>query len=147
MAEVGDEKDSRPLPDQIRRPRLTAREKNPRKHQATERKALQTKGTKFRANAEIAIIRHVVFRILPYVKTTSLRLDAHLATNASSDMLRRRRSPARSHKVVRKDQLLTRRSLYNWVVCVFQDSHPRKSILREGGKLASNHTVKFSKGH
>ena len=46
---VRDEKDDRLLPHQIRRPRLTAREKNPRKHQATERKALQTKGAKFRA--------------------------------------------------------------------------------------------------
>ena len=30
--------------------------------------------------------------------------------------------------------------------CVSQDSHPRKSILREQGKLGSKHTVKFSKG-
>ena len=30
--------------------------------------------------------------------------------------------------------------------CVSQDSHPSKSILRELGKLASKHAVKFSKG-
>ena len=30
--------------------------------------------------------------------------------------------------------------------CVSQDSHPRKSFLRESGKLGSKHTVKFSKG-
>ena len=30
--------------------------------------------------------------------------------------------------------------------CVSQDCPPRKSILRETGKLGSNHTVKFSKG-
>ena len=30
--------------------------------------------------------------------------------------------------------------------CVSQDSYPRKSILRESGKLGSKHTVKFSKG-
>ena len=30
--------------------------------------------------------------------------------------------------------------------CVCQDPHPRKSILREVGKLGSNHTVKFSTG-
>ena len=29
---------------------------------------------------------------------------------------------------------------------VFQDFYPRKSILRESGKLGSKHTVKFSKG-
>ena len=42
-AVVRDEKDDCPLPHQIRRPRLTAREKNPQKNQATEMKALQTK--------------------------------------------------------------------------------------------------------
>ena len=31
-------------------------------------------------------------------------------------------------------------------MCVSQDSYPRKSILREQGKLGSKHTVKFSKG-
>ena len=30
--------------------------------------------------------------------------------------------------------------------CVSQDPHPRKSTLREEGKLGSNRTVKFSKG-
>ena len=30
--------------------------------------------------------------------------------------------------------------------CVSQDHPPKKSILREVGKLGSNHTVKFSKG-
>ena len=32
------------------------------------------------------------------------------------------------------------------LVCVSQDSHPKKSILRAVGKLGSNHTIKFSKG-
>ena len=30
--------------------------------------------------------------------------------------------------------------------CVSQDSYPRKSILRESGKLGTNHAVKLSKG-
>ena len=30
--------------------------------------------------------------------------------------------------------------------CVSQGSHPRKSVLRKGRKLGSNHTIKFSKG-
>ena len=79
---------------------MIAREKNPSK-------ALHTKGARFRADTENVIMCHVVFGILPCVKTTSLRLDARLATNVFSDMLRRRRSPARSERnVVRKDQLL-----------------------------------------
>ena len=76
-AVVRDEKDDRPLLDHIRRPRLTAREKNPRKHQGTEMKALQTKGAKFRAVTKIVRTRHVTFGILPCVKTTILRQDAN----------------------------------------------------------------------
>ena len=30
--------------------------------------------------------------------------------------------------------------------CVSQDSFPRKTILRESGKLGSKHAVKFAKG-
>ena len=52
-AVVRNEKDGRLLPHQIRRPRLTKGEKNHRKHQATERKALQTKGARFRAVTQI----------------------------------------------------------------------------------------------
>ena len=51
------------------------------------------------------IIHHVNVG-LPCVKTTSLRPDANLEEHVSSDMMRLRRSPARSQrKVVRKDQL------------------------------------------
>ena len=39
------------------------------------------------------------FGILQCVKTTSLRLDAHLATNAIFEMLRPIRSPARSQRM------------------------------------------------
>ena len=61
----------------------------------------------------------MVFGILPYVKTTSLRLVAHLAKNAFSDMLRRRRSQSRSQRnVVRKDQLLYCRGVYTIGLCV-----------------------------
>ena len=126
VAEVRDEKENRPLSHQIRRPRLTVREKNPQKNQAIEMKALQTTGAKFRADTETVIIRHAVFGILPYVKTASLRLDAHLATNAIFDMLRQMRSPARSQrKVVRKDQVtLLRESVQ--MGCVSQDTHAVK---------------------
>ena len=43
VAGFTDEKDNRPLPHQIRRPRLTAREKNPQQNQTTGMKALWTK--------------------------------------------------------------------------------------------------------
>ena len=69
-------------------------------------KALQTEGAKFRADTEIVIIRHVANGTLPCIETTSLRLDATLATGAIFDILRQMRSPEKSQrKVVRKDQL------------------------------------------
>ena len=79
---------------------------NLEQHQATERKTLQTKGAKFRAATESIKARHGIVGILPCVKTTSLRPGANLEEHVPSDMLRLRRSPARSQrKVVRKDQL------------------------------------------
>ena len=60
---------------------------------------------------------HVNFGILPCLKTTSLRLDANMDVHVSSDMLRLRRSPARSQrKVVRKDQLHCCWNLHSWFV-------------------------------
>ena len=70
-------------------------------------KALQKKVAKFRADTEIVTIRHDAIGILPCVKSTSLKLDANLATSAIFDMLRQMRSPVKSQrKVVRKHQLL-----------------------------------------
>ena len=70
----------------------------------------------------------------PYVKTSSLGLDAHFEEHVSSDMLRRMRSPAKSRiKVVWKVQLPHQRSLQ---LCrVSQDSHPSKFVLRIGWKI------------
>ena len=82
----------------------------PPKAQVVEEKALLGREAENRAKIlweESVRIRHVICGTLPCVKMTSLRQAAHLATNAFSDMLRRRRSPTRSQRnVVRKDQLL-----------------------------------------
>ena len=83
---------------------------NSQKHQATEVKALQTKGARFRALTKKS---HVNFGILPCVKTTSLRLEE----NVSSDMLRLTRSHATSQRrEVRKDHSLYWRSPHNCAV-------------------------------
>ena len=93
-------------PKEIRRPRLTERERYPQKVQAINEKALQTKRAEFRADVEHVITRQIVIGTLPCVKITSLRQDAHMATNALFDVLRRRESTAKiQRKVVRKDQL------------------------------------------
>ena len=127
-AMVRGKKDDRPLPHQVRRPRLTAREKISQKHQVTEMKALQTKGAKFRAVTKIVKHHQVVFGILPCVKTRSLRPDANLEEHVSSDTLRLRKSPARSQrKVVRKDQLHYKKESTQ-LGCVSQDSYSRKSV-------------------
>ena len=99
-------KDDRLLPHPIRRQRLTARDKNPQKNQATKRKALQTKGAKSRAYSEFVKSRRVHFGILPCVRSTSLKEGVFMVTNAISDMLRPKKSPAKGQrKVVQKDQL------------------------------------------
>ena len=46
VADIRDKKDNCPLPRQIRRPRLTKRNKDPQKNRAKEMKALRTKGAK-----------------------------------------------------------------------------------------------------
>ena len=105
-AVVRDKQDDRLVLHQTRRPRLTKGETNPQKHQTTEKNVLKTRGAKFRAVTQIVKTRYVNFGILPCVKTTSLRTDACVEENVSSDMLRLRRSPAKSQrKMVRKDQL------------------------------------------
>ena len=112
--------------------------------QAINRKTRKTR-VKFRADSDSVKIRHVGSGILPCIKITIQEKDANLATNAISDMLRNTSSPTRSRrKVVRKDQLFFLESTQ--LGCVSQDSHPRKSVLREPGNLGSKHTVKFSKG-
>ena len=114
VALARDEKDDRLLPHPIRRQRLTARDKNPQRNQATKRKALKIKGAKVHADSEFVRKKkhHENFGFLPRVKTTSLGLDANMEEHVSSDMLSLRRSPARiQRKVVRKDQLHHWRSL------------------------------------
>ena len=89
-------------------------EKSSKTSEVAEMKALQTKGAKFRADTKIVRTCHVNVGTFPCVKTTSLRPNALMEEHVSSDMLRLKKSPAKSQrKVVRKDQLHHSRSLYN----------------------------------
>ena len=76
----------------------------------------------------------------PCVQITSLKQDAH------SDTLRSMVIPVKSRRKsdVKGSVVLLTESIQ--LGCVSQDYHPKKSTLREEGKLGSNHTVKFSKG-
>ena len=74
----------------------------------------------------------VIIGTFPYVKITRLRLDAFMAINAIFDIVRRRKSPARSQsKVVRAQGLVDSLKESFQLGSVSQDSHPRKSVLRE----------------
>ena len=61
-----------------------------------------------------------------------------MATNAISDRLRQKESPARSRRKggAKGSVALFKESTH--LGCASQDSYPRKSILREEGKLGSN---------
>ena len=111
---IVDRKYNRALLLQMRSHRLT--EENPRKVLVPEEKArLEEKAERRAKNSSNESVRthRVIVGTLPYVKI----LDAYMAINAISDILRKRKSQARSQSnMVRKDQLLHRRTLYNWVV-------------------------------
>ena len=67
-----------------------------------------------------------------------------MTRSVSLDMLRQRKSPARSQrKIVQKDQLLCWRSLHN--LCISRSLSEKIYILRATGKLGSRHVVEFSK--
>ena len=125
---VKDEEDDRLLPHQIRRPRLTKGEKI-LKH------SRQQRGKLFRRRSEIPCryrtfskIRHVVSGIFPCVKTTSLRLDAHLPTNAIFDMYEAEEEPSqKSNKGGAKGSVATLKGSIQ-LGCVSQDCYPRKSF-------------------
>ena len=88
--------DDRLLPHPIRRQsRLTVKK-------ATKRKIL-TREVRFCVGSKIVKKkknRRASFGIFPCVAVTSLKKDAHMATNAIFVMLRRRRSPASSQRKV-----------------------------------------------
>ena len=91
-------------------------------------------------------IRLENFGILPCVKTTSLRPEANLEEHVSSDMLRPRKSLAKSRRFSGAKGSVALLKEATQLGCVSHDSYPRKSLLREEEKLGSKHAVKFSKG-
>ena len=132
-ARIRKEKDNRPLLHQIQRQRLTG--KNPSTDQAAEVRALGQEGADSRADKKIVKTRHVITGILPYVRVTSQKQDAVMATSAAQQ---------RSKKCGRKGSVeLLKESIQ--LGCVSQEPRPRKSILWKEGALRSNHAVKFPK--
>ena len=108
-------------------------------------KALQTKEAKFRADTEIVIVRHVAIGILPCDKTTSLRLDANLATSAIFDTLRQIEPSKKSKKGGAKGSVaLSKESIQ--LGCVPQDSHQR-NLFHVKKKIAIKTRRQILQGH
>ena len=122
-----DEKDNRPLPQHFRKPRLTARDKNSQRNQATEKKALQTKEATFRADTDIVKIRHVIISILPCVITTSLRPCTYSNKSWFRHVEAEEKPSKKSKKGGSKGSIAMLKESMQ-LGCVSQDSHPRKSI-------------------
>ena len=100
---VRGEKDDRLLLHPIRsQNRLTARDKNPHRNQAIDRKT-QWIRVNFHSDSNSVNIRHEKLWHPPVCLNYSLKKDVYIATNAISDMLSQRESPPRSRrKVVRR---------------------------------------------
>ena len=115
------------------------------KNQAIKRKARQIKEARFDPDTSFVNMRRVSFGILPCVRTASLKKVVDMVTNAISDTVGQKRRPTKRSKkgAAKRSVAILKESIQ--LGCVSQDSYPRKSILRESGKLGSKHTVKFSK--
>ena len=142
VAVVRDKKDDRPLPHQIRRPRLTAREKNPQKNQATEMKE--------------RIPRRYRNCDDPSCKCWHPPVCLNYKTKAGCTFGRKcffshveaDEKPSKKSKKGGAEGSVAffKKSTQLGCVCVSQDSYPRKSFVREKEKLGSNRAVEFPKG-
>ena len=143
-ARIIEQKDGCPLPHQIRRPRLTERERYLKKVQAIEEKAIQTKGAEFRADVENVKYQSCNYWHPHVCENTSLRQDASVATNANFRHVETEERPSNKSKTGgAKGSVAFLRGSFQ-LGCVSQDSDPRKSIPRKQGKLGSNDAFKFS---
>ena len=143
-----DKKNRRPLPHLKRRHRLT--KSYPQKVQATEARPLVDQEAEIRAeisSKESARTRHVIIGTLPCVLITSMKQDAHMEQSADFDMLRGRRSPAKSRRKVVGQGSVALLKDSTQLGCVFRDSHPRKTILWKVGTIGiKTHRQNFQ-GH
>ena len=115
-----DSKHNRPLLLQKRRHRLT--KENPRKETfARERYLVEKRKAKERVKKslkELVQIRRVTIGTIPYVKSTSLKGDAHSATNVCSDTLRQ---PSKKSKKNDRTVASLKESIHFGLCCVSQD--------------------------
>ena len=114
-------------------------EKNPRKHQSSSsdtRSEIPCRYFFKKKSCKICTLQ--------CVKTTSLRLDAILEEHVRHVEAEGKPSKKSKKGGAKGTVALLKESTQ--LGCVSQDSYPRKSILREDGKVGSKHAVKFSEG-
>ena len=138
VAVVRDEKDDRHLLHPTRREnRLTARDKNPHRNQAINRKTRKTR-LKFHADSNSVKIRHVDSGILPCVRISSLKKVVYMVTHAISEHVE---AEGKSSKKSKKDGAKGPVALLKestQLGCVSQNSYPRKCIPREKERWDQN---------
>ena len=147
VTEVGDEKGDRLLPHPIQRQnRLTARNKNPHRDQAINRKTRKTK-MKFHADSN-SVKKKSVMWILASSHVSELQVwkgcvrgdkchFRHVEAEGKPNK-KSKKGGAKGSVAILKESIQ--------LGCVSPNFNPRKSIPREPGKLAVKHSAKFSKG-
>ena len=142
---VRDEKDDRLLLHPIRRQkknRLTARDKNPHRDQAVNRKTHWTR-VKFLADSSSVKIRHVNSGILQCVRITSLKKDVSMATRAISDILRQKETQQKVEERRCERISCDVEGVYTIGLCI---SRFLSEKVCSTAILGSKHAVKFSNG-
>ena len=145
-AKVRDEKGDRLLPHPIRRQnRLTARNKNPHRDQAINRKTRKTR-VKFPCRFKFCKNPSCGFWHPPVcLNCKSEKVCVHGDKCHFRHVEADGKPYKKSEKGVAKGSVAILKESIQ-LCCVSPDSYPRKSIPGEPGKLGSKHTVKFSKG-
>ena len=140
----GDEKDDCPLPHQIRKPRLTAREKNPQKHKATRNLFKR----KERNSVPLQNCKNPSWKFWhpPVCRNYMSETGCECGRTCFFRHVEAEEKPRKKSKKGGAKGSVASLKDSTQLVCVSQDSYTRKSILREEGTWGSKHAVKFSKG-
>ena len=146
VALVRDEKGRSSSPASNSKAKTDGEGQKPSKESSNEEEALQIKGTKFHADSEFVKTRHVKFGILRCVKNYKSETGCTFGRTCFFRHVEAEEKPSKKSKKggAKGSVALLKESTH--LGCVSQDSYPRKSFLREEGKLGSKHAVKFSKG-
>ena len=124
-ARLTEQKDDRPLPHQIRRPRLTERERSFQKVEATEEKALQTKGAESREPYRKCYYPSCNYWHPPVCQDYKSETGCTYGNKCFFRHVEAEEKPSnKSKKGGAKGSVALLRSLYKWVVCL-------KSLIRE----------------